>query len=403
MRVLGEALDLDTLRGIVVSERRRRARSTWRTWPWSRTASRTCAGARASTASRRRAWASASSAAPTRWRWPTAVSAGIDGRSARPCREGMELRHQLRLHHASSRSRCTRSSSSWCWRCSSPRWSAGCSSARCPARSTWCWRSRCRCSGTVAVIYFLGFTLNTFTLLALSLAVGIVVDDAIMVHGEHLPPRRERQGPRARGARGHPGDHLRRAGRDAGGGRDLHPGRLHEGDRRQVLPPVRRHALRRGAALVPRGDHAGAGALRAAAQDRRARAAAGSAASSTAASSGWRAATRWAAGPRPARPLLVLLGAGACCWSSLAIVRSQSCRASSCRRRTRAACCVRLQTAVGSTLERDRSAVPAGRGVPERAARGGAAMFAVIGGFGGGEREHRHARSSRSCRPTSAS
>ncbi len=35
--------------------------------------------------------------------------------------------------------------------------------------------------GTVAVIYFLGYTLNTFTLLAMSLAVGIVVDDAIMV------------------------------------------------------------------------------------------------------------------------------------------------------------------------------------------------------------------------------
>jgi multidrug efflux pump len=35
--------------------------------------------------------------------------------------------------------------------------------------------------GTVAVIYFLGFTFNTFTLLALALAVGIVVDDAIMV------------------------------------------------------------------------------------------------------------------------------------------------------------------------------------------------------------------------------
>ncbi|WP_438031859.1 efflux RND transporter permease subunit [Sorangium sp. So ce204] len=35
--------------------------------------------------------------------------------------------------------------------------------------------------GTVAAIYFLGFTLNTFTLLGLSLAVGIVVDDAIMV------------------------------------------------------------------------------------------------------------------------------------------------------------------------------------------------------------------------------
>jgi hydrophobe/amphiphile efflux-1 (HAE1) family protein len=35
--------------------------------------------------------------------------------------------------------------------------------------------------GTIAAIYFLGFTLNTFTLLALALAVGIVVDDAIMV------------------------------------------------------------------------------------------------------------------------------------------------------------------------------------------------------------------------------
>ena len=35
--------------------------------------------------------------------------------------------------------------------------------------------------GTIAVIYFLGFTLNTFTLLGLSLAVGLVVDDAVMV------------------------------------------------------------------------------------------------------------------------------------------------------------------------------------------------------------------------------
>lgn len=35
--------------------------------------------------------------------------------------------------------------------------------------------------GTFTVIYFLGFTLNTFTVLGLSLAIGIVVDDAIMV------------------------------------------------------------------------------------------------------------------------------------------------------------------------------------------------------------------------------
>jgi len=35
--------------------------------------------------------------------------------------------------------------------------------------------------GTFSVLYFAGFTLNTFTLLGLTLAIGIVVDDAIMV------------------------------------------------------------------------------------------------------------------------------------------------------------------------------------------------------------------------------
>lgn len=50
--------------------------------------------------------------------------------------------------------------------------------------------------GTVACVYFFGFTLNTFTLLGLALAVGIVVDDAIMVmeniyrHGEMGKERR---------------------------------------------------------------------------------------------------------------------------------------------------------------------------------------------------------------------
>ena len=44
--------------------------------------------------------------------------------------------------------------------------------------------------GSFIVLYFLGFTLNTFTLLGLSLSIGIVVDDAIMVHGKHRPPLR---------------------------------------------------------------------------------------------------------------------------------------------------------------------------------------------------------------------
>jgi hydrophobe/amphiphile efflux-1 (HAE1) family protein len=49
--------------------------------------------------------------------------------------------------------------------------------------------------GTIAAIYFVGFTLNTFTLLGLSLAVGLVVDDAVMVmeniyrHAEMGKPR----------------------------------------------------------------------------------------------------------------------------------------------------------------------------------------------------------------------
>ena len=58
--------------------------------------------------------------------------------------------------------------------------------------------------GTIAVIYFLGYTLNTFTLLGLGLAVGIVVDDAIMVmenifrHGEmgKSPVRAAQEGTR---------------------------------------------------------------------------------------------------------------------------------------------------------------------------------------------------------------
>ena len=50
--------------------------------------------------------------------------------------------------------------------------------------------------GAFIVLYFLGFTLNTFTLLGLSLAIGVVVDDAIMMlenivrHHELGEPRR---------------------------------------------------------------------------------------------------------------------------------------------------------------------------------------------------------------------
>jgi hypothetical protein len=78
--------------------------------------------------------------------------------------------------------------------------------------------------GAVALMYFLGFTFNSLTMLALLLLIGVVVDDAIVVleniyrHREHHRPgpglgghQRHRPGA-VRGARGQPdaGVHLRR-------------------------------------------------------------------------------------------------------------------------------------------------------------------------------------------------
>ncbi|MBK6879954.1 MAG: efflux RND transporter permease subunit [Elusimicrobia bacterium] len=53
--------------------------------------------------------------------------------------------------------------------------------------------------GTFIVLYFLGFTQNTFTLLGLTLVVGIVVDDAIMVL-ENIVRHRELGEPRVKAA-----------------------------------------------------------------------------------------------------------------------------------------------------------------------------------------------------------
>ena len=36
-------------------------------------------------------------------------------------------------------------------------------------------------TGTFAILYFLGFTINTLTLMGITLAIGLVVDDAIVV------------------------------------------------------------------------------------------------------------------------------------------------------------------------------------------------------------------------------
>ena len=89
--------------------------------------------------------------------------------------------------------------------------------------------------GTFIALYFFGFTLNTFTLLGLSLAIGIVVDDAIMML-ENIVRHHELGKSRLKASlEGSGGNHVLRDGRDARHRRDLHPRDFHEGSRRKVL------------------------------------------------------------------------------------------------------------------------------------------------------------------------
>ena len=69
--------------------------------------------------------------------------------------------------------------------------------------------------GTFIVMYFFGFTLNTFTVLGLTLTVGIVVDDAIMVLENIYRHREHGDGEGAGGVAGRARDHLRRGRRHA--------------------------------------------------------------------------------------------------------------------------------------------------------------------------------------------
>ncbi len=59
---------------------------------------------------------------------------------------------------------------------------------------------RCRCSAPSASMYLLGYSLNNLSLMALTVATGFVVDDAIVVLENTHPPHRERHEPRRGGA-----------------------------------------------------------------------------------------------------------------------------------------------------------------------------------------------------------
>jgi hypothetical protein len=111
-------------------------------------------------------------------------------------------------------------------------------------------------------LYAFGFTINFLTLLALSLSIGVLIDDAIVVRENivrHLAMGKSHRqaaldGTNEIGPRGD-GDHLHAR-------RGLHAGRLHGRRDGALLLPVRRHGDRGGAGVALRFVHARPDAFR---------------------------------------------------------------------------------------------------------------------------------------------
>jgi multidrug efflux pump len=93
--------------------------------------------------------------------------------------------------------------------------------------------------GAFGIMFALGFTINTLTLLAMVLAIGLVVDDAIVVLENIF--RHIEEGRLA----GLQGNRLRRRRDDADARRCLCPGRLHDWTHRQAVHRVRADPGRR--------------------------------------------------------------------------------------------------------------------------------------------------------------
>ena len=118
--------------------------------------------------------------------------------------------------------------------------------------------------GTFTFMKAFGFTLNNMTMLALSLATGIVIDDAIVVL-ENIFRFVEEKGvtPKEAAAEATERDRPGRDGDDAVAGRHLRAGRVHDRPDRPLLLQLRHHVGRRDPALDVRLLHADAGAVRA--------------------------------------------------------------------------------------------------------------------------------------------
>ena len=92
-------------------------------------------------------------------------------------------------------------------------------------------------AGTCAAMWALGFSINNLTLMALAVAVGFVVDDAIVMIENVYRNIEARPGADAGRARRRPADRLHRHLDQRLAGRRLHPGAVH-GRRRR--PPAAR-------------------------------------------------------------------------------------------------------------------------------------------------------------------
>ncbi len=117
--------------------------------------------------------------------------------------------------------------------------------------------------GTFAVLHFLGYSINILTLMGLTLAIGLVVDDAIVVL-ENVSRWIEEGNAAARGDPAwHGRDFFRRGGREHFGDRRLHAAGVHDGYHGAFVPGVWRHGGHGRGDLGIRRTHAGAHALRA--------------------------------------------------------------------------------------------------------------------------------------------
>ena len=99
--------------------------------------------------------------------------------------------------------------------------------------------------GTFAVMYLLGYSLDNLSLMALTLSVGFVVDDAIVMLENIVRHMEMGEGVTGGGPRRLAGDRLHHRVDDPLAGRGVHPGAVHGRHRRPAAPRVRRHHRRR--------------------------------------------------------------------------------------------------------------------------------------------------------------